>query len=85
MTRTIVKVHLPGGIGSGKIEYKGGSVIFADIEGNVFDIPETLIERLHGFLVAERELTKETLTKPSEPPTKKSPTSYSRRTIHEGD
>ena len=123
MTKTVVKVFLPGGIGSGNIEYKGRSVVFTDIEGNVFNIPETLIDVLYGFLDAKRaeidlvrgmivksdemipitanltretnpliearEFAKETLVKPAktlpEPSTKKSPTSYSRRTIHKGD
>lgn len=55
MTRAIVKIDLPNGIGNGKLEYKAGTVVFTDIEGNVFYIPDTLIDRLYGYLSNKRE------------------------------
>lgn len=55
MTTVKIKVFLPEGIGTGKVEYKARTVIFTDLEGNEFLIPESLIDKLHNFASTKRK------------------------------
>ena len=55
MTKTIVKIQLPETLSHCKIDFFANTVKLTDLDGNVFHIPDTLIDRLYGYLSNKRE------------------------------